>query len=215
MTITDAIPRPWHSRHYLPHYEGRQVIQMITFRLVDALPGDVAVRLAQMACSPDQRRQAEAYLDAGHGACWLRDAEVARVCAGAFERGDGVQYELHGWVIMPNHVHVLAHVLPPNSLGEIVKGWKAVVARCIKRKIGRSGAVWQREYWDRWIRDAAHYANAVSYIRDNPAKAGLAESFSRWPWVGFPGSAGAPTGVFPQAMKPDAGGGTGAPRRNP
>ena len=42
--------------------------------------------------------------------------------------------------------------------------------------------IWQIEYWDRFIRDERHYQQAVSYIHENPVKAGLCEMADEWRW---------------------------------
>lgn len=42
------------------------------------------------------------------------------------------------------------------------------------------GPVWQREYYDRFIRDENHYEKVVEYIRENPVKAGLVEHAEDW-----------------------------------
>jgi REP element-mobilizing transposase RayT len=42
--------------------------------------------------------------------------------------------------------------------------------------------VWHREYWDRYIRDHAHYVNVVNYIHENPVKAGLVKEAGDWRW---------------------------------
>ena len=42
------------------------------------------------------------------------------------------------------------------------------------------GALWFREYHDRYIRDDDHYQNAKAYIRMNPVKAGLCKDPSDW-----------------------------------
>ena len=39
--------------------------------------------------------------------------------------------------------------------------------------LGRSGTFWFREYHDRYIRNAEHFANAIRYIEENPVAAGL------------------------------------------
>ena len=39
---------------------------------------------------------------------------------------------------------------------------------------------WQREYWDRFIRDQNHYESAINYIHDNPVNVGLSESRNSW-----------------------------------
>ena len=38
-------------------------------------------------------------------------------------------------------------------------------------------SLWQREYWDRFIRDEQHLKSAVEYILQNPVKAGLIRNF--------------------------------------
>jgi REP element-mobilizing transposase RayT len=59
----------------------------------------------------------------------------------------------------------------PASLGSANKA---------NRVLGRSGAFWQREYFDRFVRDAENFAAAVEYIANNPVKAGLCQSSTEW-----------------------------------
>jgi len=42
--------------------------------------------------------------------------------------------------------------------------------------------LWQREYWDRFIRDENHFKKAMEYIHENPVKAGLAKCSKDWLW---------------------------------
>ncbi|HXA04151.1 MAG TPA: hypothetical protein VNY30_04905, partial [Bryobacteraceae bacterium] len=43
-----------------------------------------------------------------HGRVWLSDARVARQVVDAIRTGQSrKRYELHAWVVMPNHVHML------------------------------------------------------------------------------------------------------------
>ncbi len=44
------------------------------------------------------------------------------------------------------------------------------------------GRIWQREYWDRYMRNEQHYWTAKAYIENNPVKAGLVTSPEQWPW---------------------------------
>jgi hypothetical protein len=83
---------------------------------------------------------------------------------------------------MPNHVHVLVQMIESYDLSSIVKGWKSYSARKINDDLGRSGRVWQIEFWDRYIRNEEHYFSAIEYIHQNPVKAGLAQSPDEWPW---------------------------------
>ncbi len=42
--------------------------------------------------------------------------------------------------------------------------------------------VWQREYWDRYIRDEKHLRQVILYIHQNPVKAGLVATAEGWRW---------------------------------
>jgi hypothetical protein len=67
-------------------------------------------------------------------------------------------------------------------LGEIVRAWKTYTAREINKHTGHSGKIWALDYFDRYIRDLDHLADARLYIRKNPVKAGLCQKPEDWPW---------------------------------
>lgn len=83
---------------------------------------------------------------------------------------------------MPNHVHVLLTISSGASLSDIFGSWKKFTARQANQLLGRSGAFWQGDYWDRFIRNEDHFNAAVSYIDNNPVKAGLARVPVDWQW---------------------------------
>ena len=142
---------------------------MVTFRLADSLPAEVMEELRRDPCVQSDahpRERAEAYLDAGHGACHLRNPAVAHMVENALLRHDSERYRLLAWSIMPNHVHVLVELLPGYPLAKALHTWKSYTAHAANRMLGRSGAFWQIEYWDRYIRNETHLHNAISYIHE-------------------------------------------------
>ena len=169
----------WHSRGYLPHFDSQDVVQFLTFRLADSLPKEALARIAA-AAQPESLR--DEMLDRGWGTCWLRNSEIARLVEGAFLAFDGARYRLHAWTVMPNHVHVLISSMTGFSVGSVVGSWKRFTARQANARLGRVGAFWQEDYWDRFIRNDEHFAAAVGYIDANPVKAGLVEAATLWPW---------------------------------
>jgi REP element-mobilizing transposase RayT len=74
---------------------------------------------------------------------------------------------------MPNHVHALFAPMHDRPLEKIVHSWKRQSAVRINRIIGSSGALWQRDYSDRLIRNEQHLARCIRHIRSNPEKARL------------------------------------------
>ena len=191
-------PRGWHSRGYLPHYDGDVATQHVTFHLADSLPTEVVQRLDEdLRRVPsemqdvERRKQVEAWIDGGHGSCVLRELSIAAMVEGSLQFFDAQRYHLLAWVVMPNHVHVLFQPMSGWGVSTIVASWKKFTARLIcdywranaaNREIGVPRPVWHREYWDRYMRDERHFQQAIEYIHQNPVKAGLVARAEDWPW---------------------------------
>ena len=186
-------PRPdepkWHSRGYLPHFEGGEVPQSITFRLQDSLPAELRAEwarelenLPETEQRRERRKRIEAALDSGYGACHLARPEVARLMVETLGRFDNERYRLHAWCVMPNHVHVLVTPLADHTLTSIVHSWKSYTANRANQVLGRRGPFWMQEYFDRAIRDEDHFTAAVEYIEHNPVGAGLCRTPGDWAW---------------------------------
>jgi REP element-mobilizing transposase RayT len=175
----------WRSRLYLPHFDQPGVVQTITFRLADSLPTHVVEEIER-----DPRVRTDAYhrqgielgLDAGHGSCRLGDPRIAQLVQDALLYFDGVRYRLFAWVVMPNHVHVLIEPSKGCTVSNIVQSWKSFTAKKANELLGRTGAFWWPEYFDRAIRDERHFGMAITYIHENPVKAGLVRSPPDWPY---------------------------------
>ncbi len=61
-------------------------------------------------------------------------------------------------------------IVPVGSLGRIVRAYKSAVTRMAYRDglLPHGTPVWQRNYWDRVIRDDGEHERIAKYIRDNP-----------------------------------------------
>mgnify|MGYP001563148196 CR=1 FL=1 len=123
----------------------------------------------------------ESYLDSGAGSCWLRQQDIAHVVRDSLFHFDDERYEIIAWCVMPNHVHVVFRPFEGQVLSEILHSWKSFAAKKANQLLGRSGEFWQAEYYDHLIRDEEDFRHAVSYVLENPEKAGL----KGWPWVGL------------------------------
>ncbi len=176
-------PKGWHSRGYLPHFDSAATVQFVTFRLADSLPQEI---IAALRSKPDAVLLIDRKLDAGLGACWLREPEIAALVQDALMHFDGDRYRLLAWCVMPNHEHVVAEMLEGHTLSDVVKSWKSFTGRQANARLGRTGAFWETDYFDRYMRNEEHLLRTISYVEDNPVKAGLVGEAVEWPW----GSAG-------------------------
>jgi putative transposase len=116
---------------------------------------------------------------------WLASEDIRR------------EIELDAFVIMPNHVHGIVWIRdtgddpavgthnvgahsraplhrPPRSLGSFIAGYKSAVTTRINRMRGVRGTpgapVWQRNYYERIIRDDAALGRIREYVQHNPAR---------------------------------------------
>ena len=85
---------------------------------------------------------------------------------------------------MPDHIHLFAaFALESPAVSEWMKGLKAVVARHLKG-CGLPGPYWQKGFFDHLMRSSESYEQKWLYVRENPARAGLVQTWSDWPYQG-------------------------------
>ncbi len=190
MTFSDdKDDKGWYAGANLPHFERAGLIQAITFRLADALPEIVLKRwaeglapLSENEFRTERELRIAAWLDAGHGACHLKNPAFAKIVEDALLHFDGERYRLLAWRVMPNHVHVLVKIFPAHPFFEIVQSWKKFTALKINEALGATGAFWMRDNHDRYIRNVRHLLWAIRYIEENPVKAKFCAKPQDWRW---------------------------------
>lgn len=95
--------------------------------------------------------------------------------------GYGERYVLDAYVIMPDHVHLLARPLAGWSLAKILQGIKGFSAREINRVLSRKGTFWQVENFDHLVRNERDWLDKFNYIHNNPVSAELVDRPEDYP----------------------------------
>ena len=182
-------PRGWYSRGYLPHFDGGEIHQAVTFRLADSFPasrlrrgGGSCVSCPHRPQMPNCEGGLRSTSIAAQGSAFLRRPAVAEMVQQSLLFFDGDRYRLTAWTIMPNHVHVLFLSLAGHTLASILQAWKSYTAKEANKMLRRSGQFWQEDYYDRFIRNDDHYLAEIVYIEENPVTAGLCKSPAEWPY---------------------------------
>src|SRR6185295_17149907 len=179
----------WHSRGYLPHFDGRAIPQHISIHLADAVPNEVIERwnreLNTKNSTQDKillQRRIEKYADQGYGPAYLKDERLAEMVQKTLLKDDGRKYRLSAWVVMPNHVHMLLTRFESYELSAIMQAFKSITAHRANKSLGRSGEFWTQEYFDRYARNSKHYTKTIEYIENNPVKARLCRKPEEYPF---------------------------------
>ncbi len=128
-----------------------------------------------------------------YGSCYLKQKSVAEILARKILSYNDKYYDLIAMSIMPNHAHLLIdtsiqltnetedlnNYVQLNKIMQYIKGGSSFL---INRYLNRKGTLWQRESFDRYIRNENQLNTVKNYILQNPVKANLNSKFTQWPY---------------------------------
>ncbi|MCF7790032.1 MAG: transposase [Prosthecobacter sp.] len=187
----------------LPHWSQDGAVVFITWRTLDSMPKDVIERwradrnrwLMPHDIDPTQKdwksrvqklpqdqmlKFHELFttrwhdeLDACHGACVLGHSEIAGIVQSSLLHFNGDRYEMFRFVIMPNHIHLLAAFPNKEAMLAQCDSWKHFTGREINRRLALQGRFWQQDAFDHLVRHEHQFRRLCDYIAQNPAKARL------------------------------------------
>jgi putative transposase len=188
--------------HCLPHWSQAGAVVFITFRTHDSIPRAVAEQwdrdkqewieqrcghsgthwslilptLSEKDRSDFHRsfnRCREVFLDSCHGRCLLKRPELAGIVADALLHFDGERYRMGDFIVMPNHVHLMAVFPTAVAMKAQCDSWLHYTAFQINQSIGEKGKFWKAEPFDHLVRSPEQYEYLREYIAENPHKARL------------------------------------------
>jgi len=105
---------------------------------------------------------------------------------------------LDAFVVMPNHIHGVIQIVhesrwiqpPPSasapnksphvdkgSVGAVIRSFKSIVTKRARNEYGFQGEIWQRNYYERLLRNEREFLGASQYILDNPRRWDLDEEY--------------------------------------
>ncbi len=100
----------------------------------------------------------------------------------------GKKYRLYACIVMETHVHFIIKPLKePNgrfpSIAQILHSIKSYSAHQINKILNRTGSIWQNENYDRIVRNDEEWLGKMSYIQNNPVKAGIVQKPEDYRWL--------------------------------
>jgi len=89
---------------------------------------------------------------------------------------------LHGYVVMPDHYHVLLTLREEPSVSGLVRKVHSLFAAHCHRRVGLRGPIWQRRFYDHVVRDEADWHTKLTYMHGNPVRDGLVKVTTDYAW---------------------------------
>jgi putative transposase len=116
---------------------------------------------------------------------------------------DQGKYKLHGFVLMPDHFHLLLTPGREVTVERAVQLVKGGSARRIGIALNYKFPIWQRGFSDHRIRDMQDHRDHMNYLEQNPVKRRLVEAASEYAWSSVSGAYAMDD--VPQGLKPLSG----------
>jgi putative transposase len=138
--------------------------------------------------------RADQWLDEKPAVRHLADAELAGIVANALLFFAGTRYDVLAFVVMPSHFHWVFRPLeswvkelepetPERTPRErIMHSIKRFTGRECNQRLRVTGAFWQQELYDHWVRDVDELERIINYVEYNPVKARLCSDANHWPF---------------------------------
>ena len=90
---------------------------------------------------------------------------------------------VYGYVVMPEHVHILVNEPEKGTLAQAMQSLKQGVARRLALRAAES--FWQARYYDFNVWSEKKFVEKLRYIHRNPVKRGLVARPEEWRWSSF------------------------------
>lgn len=119
---------------------------------------------------------------------FMKKPEISQIVADSIHYWDNKRIDLYCYCIMSNHVHAVFTVFEKDETGsllylqDITQSIKGFSAKECNKLLKRKGQFWKHESYDRLIRNREELYRTISYVLDNPIKAGLCKERKDWKW---------------------------------
>lgn len=131
----------------------------------------------------------------GHsrGAVFFEDSDFATYAHWLSESAKNYGVDVHAFVLMTNHVHLLATPKEAGSTSAFMQNIGRRYSPYSNRKYQRSGSVWEGRFKACLVQGPLYLLTVMAYIELNPVRAGMVELPGQYRWSSFHHNIGART----------------------
>lgn len=133
------------------------------------------------------------------GLCFLSDMDKATYIGYLQEASNKYDLDVHAWVLMSNHVHLLLTPNRPDGVSKLMQHIGRHYVRYFNRKYSRTGTLWEGRFRSSLVQIEYYFLVCQRYIELNPVRAGLVRYPGDFHWSSFKSNA---IGIESSFLKP-------------
>lgn len=129
--------------------------------------------------------------------CFLEDQDRHVYLTYLGESLESSNTDLHAFVLMTNHVHLLATGQEADSVSRFMQQLNRRYSRYFNKAHDRTGTLYEGRYQSRLVETDSHFLGEMRYIERNPVKAGMVQHPGDYPWSSYwQNASGEPGGLL-------------------
>jgi putative transposase len=102
-----------------------------------------------------------------------------------FEAVEELQIELHAYVLMPNHIHLLLSCSSKELLARLFQSVGRRYVQYFNHRYSRSGTLWEGRFKSCTVDSERYLLECYRYIESNPVRAHLVEKPEDYPFTSY------------------------------
>ncbi|WP_338765760.1 transposase [Massilia sp. METH4] len=122
--------------------------------------------------------------------CFFSDSDFLVYLEWLRKHGTAIGCSTHAYVLMSNHVHILASFEEVMLAPEMMRRLAQQYTLYLNRRLGRTGSVWEGRFWSHPVPTERYFMKCHRYIEANPVRALMVDHQQRYRWSSYRGNAG-------------------------
>lgn len=133
--------------------------------------------------------------------CFRSNRDMATYIAYLQEASSKYDSDIHAWVLMTNHVHLLVTPRSDKAVSRMMQFVGSRYVRYFNKVYSRTGTLWEGRFRSCLVQAESYFLACQRYIELNPVRAGLVEHPVHYHWSSYQSNA---LGIGSNLIRPHA-----------
>lgn len=117
--------------------------------------------------------------------CFASDENLSAYANWLKEYSQKFEVQVHAWVFMTNHVHLLCTPMKPKAISKMMQALGRQYVRYFNYMHRRTGTLWEGRFKSCLVQQETYLLELYRYIELNPVRAGMVNEPSNYTWSSY------------------------------